>query len=393
MGLYDFEKKLDRKDTNSVKWSFIGEYTGVNDALPLWVADMDFETVPEIKEELSRRAEHGIYGYTARTDSYYRELIDWLERRQGFRVKQEWITHSSGVVNAIYNSIYALSDEEDGVIIQPPVYHPFARAVTLTRRKLLLNPLVLKGGRYGMDYEGLEKILKAGGARLLILCSPHNPVGRVFTAEELALLGKLCIHYGVTVISDEIHSDFIYGGHTFVPFASVSEELEQNSIICTAPSKTFNLAGLSTSNIIIPNKALKSRYDSYCEARGLKSYNIFGALAAETAYRYGEAWLEELLGYLEENRNFAVTYFKTYLPEIKVILPEGTYFLWVDFRNLNYNKEELEEFLIKEARLWLNQGYIFGKEGEGYARINLACQKSTLEEALNRLLKAIRKAA
>ncbi len=393
MGLYDFEKKLDRKDTNSVKWSFIGEYTGVKDALPLWVADMDFETVPEIKEELSRRAEHGIYGYTARTDSYYRELIDWLERRQGFRVKQEWITHSSGVVNAIYNSIYALSDEEDGVIIQPPVYHPFARAVTLTRRKLLLNPLVLKGGRYGMDYEGLEKILKAGGVRLLILCSPHNPVGRVFTAEELALLGKLCIHYGVTVISDEIHSDFIYRGHTFVPFASVSEELEQNSIICTAPSKTFNLAGLSTSNIIIPNKALKSRYDSYCEARGLKSYNIFGALAAETAYHYGEAWLEELLGYLEENRDFAVTYFKTYLPEIKVILPEGTYFLWVDFRNLNYNKEELEEFLIKEARLWLNQGYIFGKEGEGYARINLACQKSTLEEALNRLLKAIRKAA
>lgn len=393
MGLYDFDKKLDRKDTNSVKWSFIGEYTGVKDALPLWVADMDFETVPEIKEELSRRAEHGIYGYTARTDSYYRELINWLERRQGFQVKQEWITHSSGVVNAIYNSIYALSDEEDGVIIQPPVYHPFARAVTLTRRKLLLNPLVLKGGRYGMDYEGLEKILKAGGVRLLILCSPHNPVGRVFTAEELTLLGKLCIHYGVTVISDEIHSDFIYRGHTFVPFASVSEELEQNSIICTAPSKTFNLAGLSTSNIIIPNKALKSRYDSYCEARGLKSYNIFGALAAETAYHYGEAWLEELLGYLEENRDFAVTYFKTYLPEIKVILPEGTYFLWVDFRNLNYNKEELEEFLIKEARLWLNQGYIFGKEGEGYARINLACQKSTLEEALNRLLKAIRKAA
>lgn len=393
MGFYDFEKKLDRKNTNSVKWSFIEEHTGVEDALPLWVADMDFETVPEIKEKLAQRAEHGIYGYTARTDSYYRELIKWFARRQGFRVKKEWITHSNGVVNAIYNIIYALSEEGDGVIIQPPVYHPFARAIELTERKLLLNPLVLNNGRYEIDYEGLETILKAGEAKLLLLCNPHNPVGRVFTEEELKRLGELSIRYGVIVISDEIHSDFIYKEYTFVPFASISEELEQNSVICTAPSKTFNLAGLSTSNIIIPNKLLKSRYDAYCETRGLKSYNIFGALAAETAYHYGEPWLEELLIYLEENKDFSISYLNTYLPEVKVIVPEGTYFLWVDFRALDYSKEELEEFLVKEAKIWLNQGYIFGNEGEGFARINLACQKSTLEEALNRLFKAIRRAA
>lgn len=393
MGFYDFDKKLDRENTSSVKWSFIKEHTGVEDAIPLWVADMDFETVPEIIEKLAERAQHGIYGYTARTENYYRELIKWYERRQGFHIRKEWITHSSGVVNAIYNIIYALSEEGEGVIIQPPVYHPFARAIALTGRKVLNNPLIIKNGRYEIDFEDLEIILKEGKARLLLLCNPHNPVGRVFTYEELKQLGELSIRYGVTVISDEIHSDFIYKDQTFVPFASVSEELEQNSIICTAPSKTFNLAGLSTSNIIIPNKNLRGRYDNYCELRGVKSFNIFGAIASETAYQYGEPWLEELLVYLEENKDYAISYLQTYLPEVKVIKPEGTYFLWVDFSELEYSKEELEEFLIKEARLWLNQGYIFGKEGEGFARINLACRKDTLKEALGRLHQAIKKAA
>ncbi|WP_033164303.1 MalY/PatB family protein [Clostridium sp. KNHs205] len=393
MGFYDFDKKLDRENTSSVKWSFIKEHTGVEDAIPLWVADMDFETVPEIIEKLAERAQHGIYGYTARTENYYRELIKWYGRRQGFHIRKEWITHSSGVVNAIYNIIYALSEEGEGVIIQPPVYHPFARAIALTGRKVLNNPLIIKNGRYEIDFEGLEIILKEGKARLLLLCNPHNPVGRVFTYEELKQLGELSIRYGVTVISDEIHSDFIYKDQTFVPFASVSEELEQNSIICTAPSKTFNLAGLSTSNIIIPNKNLRGRYDNYCELRGVKSFNIFGAIASETAYQYGEPWLEELLVYLEENKDYAISYLQTYLPEVKVIKPEGTYFLWVDFSELEYSKEELEEFLIKEARIWLNQGYIFGKEGEGFARINLACRKDTLKEALGRLQQAIKKAA
>ena len=393
MGFYDFDKKLDRENTSSVKWSFIKEHTGVEDAIPLWVADMDFETVPEIIEKLAERAQHGIYGYTARTENYYRELIKWYGRRQGFHIRKEWITHSSGVVNAIYNIIYALSEEGEGVIIQPPVYHPFARAIALTGRKVLNNPLIIKNGRYEIDFEGLEIILKEGKARLLLLCNPHNPVGRVFTYEELKQLGELSIRYGVTVISDEIHSDFIYKDQTFVPFASVSEELEQNSIICTAPSKTFNLAGLSTSNIIIPNKNLRGRYDNYCELRGVKSFNIFGAIASETAYQYGEPWLEELLVYLEENKDYAISYLQTYLPEVKVIKPEGTYFLWVDFSELEYSKEELEEFLIKEARIWLNQGYIFGKEGEGFARINLACRKDTLKEALGRLHQAIKKAA
>lgn len=390
MGTYDFENQLDRKNSDSVKWSLILENTGADDVLPLWVADMDFETAPEIKEKLLKRAEHGIYGYTFRTEGYYQAVIQWLAKRQGFRVEKEWITHSNGVVNAIYNIIYSFTKEGDGVIIQPPVYHPFAKAIEHAGRKTLLNPLIFQNERYEIDFDGLEKILKTGEAKLFLLCNPHNPVGRVFTREELKKLGELNIRYGVIIISDEIHSDFIYKDYNFVPFASISTELEQNSIICTSPSKTFNLAGLSTSNIIIPNKTLRSCYDSYCELRGLKSFNIFGAIAAESAYRYGEAWLTELLVYLEENKDFSIGYIKTYLPEVKVIIPEGTYFFWVDLRTLKLNIKQLEEFLIKEAKLWVNQGYIFGKEGEGFVRINLACQRSTLNEALDRLHNAIR---
>lgn len=393
MGKHDFDKELNRKNTSSIKWSFIKEYIGVEEAISLWVADMDFETVPEIKLRLAERAEHGIYGYTQRTENYYSELIKWFAKRQNFKIKKEWITHSNGVVSAIFNIIYALSVEGDGVIIQPPVYHPFARVITQTNRKILSNPLVLRDRRYEIDFESLENILKSKEAKLLLLCNPHNPVGRVFTYEELERIGNLCTKHDVIVISDEIHSDFIYKEYNFVPFASISEKLEQNSIICTAPSKTFNLAGLSTSNIIIPNKILKGLYDTYCESRGLKSFNIFGALASETAYQYGEPWLIELLDYLEENKDFASSYLETYLPEVTVIQPEGTYFLWVDLRNLGYTKEKLEYFLVKEAKIWLNQGYIFGVEGEGFARINIACQKSTLEEALARLYQAIKKTA
>ncbi len=388
---YDFDKKIERENSNSVKWSFIKEHTGVADALPLWVADMDFETAPEITKKLIERAAHGIYGYTARTDGYYQELISWLSRRQGWKVRKEWITHSNGVVNAIFNIIYALSNPGEGIVIQPPVYHPFARAVEKTGRKLLLNPLIRKEEHYEVDFEGFEHLLKTQGAKFFLLCSPHNPVGKVFTKEELETLGDLCIRYGVKVVSDEIHSDFIYKENEFHPFAALSEAFEQNSIICTAPSKTFNLAGLSTSNIIIPNPELRYQFDSYSEARGLKSFNIFGAVAGETAYRYGEPWLEELLAYLEKNKNLAVTYLKIHLPELKATNPEGTYFLWVDFNALKLSKENLEKFLLEDAKLWLNQGYIFGREGEGFARINLACRKETLKEALFRLHQAIKK--
>lgn len=391
IGRFNFDEFISRENTNSVKWNFIKEHTGDGDVLPLWVADMDFETVPEIKDALNRRTLHGIYGYTARPDEYYRSLVNWIRKRHGWTIEKEWIRHSTGVVNALFNSIYALSSPGDGIIIQPPVYHPFRRAIDKSGRKAILNPLKHEDGKYYFDLEGLEKILKTEKAALLILCSPHNPVGRVYTKEELKQLGEISLKYGLKIISDEIHSDFIYKGHKFVPFASISGDFAQNSVTCTAPSKTFNLAGLSTSNIIIPNSSLREKYSDYCESISLKDFNIFGAIASQAAYEYGEPWLEELLVYLEGNKDFAVEYIEKNIPELKVTKPEGTYFLWVDFRELGFNKEELESFLLKNAKVWFNQGYIFGEEGEGFARINLACRRAVLREAVERIGSAVEK--
>jgi cystathionine beta-lyase len=389
MGNYDFDKVLLRTNTNSVKWSYIEEHTGNSEVLPLWVADMDFETVPEVKQELIKRAQHGIYGYTARSENYYKVIINWMKKRHNWDIQREWITHSSGVVGAIYNILYALTKEKDGIIIQPPVYHPFAKAVKETGRTLLLNPLYEEGGKYYIDFFGLKQILDTNPVSILLLCSPHNPVGKVFTKAELNELGQLCQQYGVLIISDEIHADFIFEPNKFVPFASLSKGFADMSITCTAPSKTFNLAGLSTSNIIIPNADLRNKYDNYCSKMNLKSFNIFGAIASEAAYQYGEPWLTELLKYLEDNKNFAIDWINNTLPELTLIQPEGTYFLWVDFSSLGLTSGSLEDFLLKEAALWFNQGYIFGQEGEGYARINLACQRELLKEALKRLTKAI----
>lgn len=389
MGKFNFDEFISRDNTNSIKWNFIKETTGDENVLPLWVADMDFETAPEIKEALKRRSLHGIYGYTARPHEYYRSLINWMHKRHGWTVEKEWITHSTGVVNAIFNAIYAFTSPGDGIIIQPPVYHPFKKAIDKSGRKVVFNPLKNEGNKYYIDFDGLEKILKTESPALLIICSPHNPVGRVYSKEELKRLGELAAKYGLKVISDEIHSDFIYKDHKFVPFASISDEFAQISITCTAPSKTFNLAGLSTSNIIIPNEGMRNKYNDYCDRICLKDFNIFGAIASQTAYEYGEPWLEELLVYLEESKNFAIDFIKENIPELKATRPEGTYFLWIDFRNLGFDKSELENFLIKEAKVWLNQGHIFGDEGEGFVRINLGCRRAVLNEALERIACAV----
>jgi cystathionine beta-lyase len=386
---YDFDKFVSRENTHSVKWNYIKESVGVEDALPMWVADMDFETVPEIKDAIIVRAQHNIYGYTARSDEYYQTIIDWNEKRHGWKVEKSWITHSAGVVNALFNIIRSFTSSEDGVIIQSPVYHPFYRAIKSCDCKIILNPLKIVDGRYVPDIEDLENKLKSNRVKLLILCNPHNPVGRVFAKEELTAIGELCLKYKVLVVSDEIHSDLVFKQHKHIPFASISKDFEQNSIICTAPSKTFNLAGLATSNIIIPNEELKKKYDIACEKLSLKSYNIFGAVACEAAYRYGEEWLDELLEYICGNKNYALNFIKTKIPKLKANDIEGTYFLWVDCRGLGLSKEELEHFMLHEAKLWLNQGYIFGSEGEGFVRINIACQRSTVEEAMKRLEKAV----
>lgn len=386
---FDFDKPVDRGNTLSAKWNFIKESVGVEDALPMWVADMDFETVPEVKAALLARAQHGIYGYTARSDGYYQALIDWNLKRHGWQVDKKWITHSSGVVNALFTAVRVFAKPGDGVLIQPPVYPPFYRAISKNDCEAVLNPLKLEEGRYSPDLADFADKVGSGRVKLFILCNPHNPVGTVFTEEELRTMGELCLRHGVIVISDEIHSDLLFKPHRHVPFASISKAFAQNSVVCTAPSKTFNLAGLSTSNIIIPNDELRRRYDEVSEQVAQKSFNLFGAAACEAAYRHGEEWLDQLISYIDGNRKYAVEFIEARLPQLKVYYPEGTYFLWLDCRSLGLGNQELEKFLLREAKLWFNQGYTFGKEGEGFVRINIGCQRSTVEEALKRLENAV----
>lgn len=386
---YDFDAFVSRENTCSVKWNYTKESVGVEDALPLWVADMDFETVPEVKEAILARAQHGIYGYTARSEGYYQALVDWIQKRHGWKIEKKWITHSAGVVNGLFNAIRALAQPGDGIVIQSPVYHPFYNAIRKCGCKVILNPLKYVDHHYTPDIEDLKKKLKENNVKLLILCNPHNPVGRVFTREELTAVGELCLRHNVVVISDEIHSDLVFKPYRHIPFASISRDFEQNTVICTAPSKTFNLAGLETSNIIIPNEELRRKYDTLCENMAVKGFNIFGAVACEAAYKYGAEWLDGLMEYLEGNKKFAIDFIKERIPKLKVNDPEGTYFLWLDCRELGFSKVELERFMLQKAKLWFNQGHIFGTEGEGFVRMNIACQRKTVEEAMRRLENAV----
>jgi len=386
---YDFDKVVSRDNTQSVKWNYVKQKTGVADALPLWVADMDFETVPEIRTAIIERAKHLLYGYTARSDSYYQAITDWFSSRHSWTIDRSWITHSTGVVNALYTVVRAYVKEGDGVLIQPPVYHPFYQAIKRAGAKVIKNPLHVVKGRYELDLDDFETKLKVDKPKLFILCNPHNPVGRVFSTEELSALGKLCLKYGVIVVSDEIHGDIICKGQRHVPFASISADFAKHSIICTAPSKTFNLAGLSTSNIIIPDQDLRAKFDAAADQVAIKSFNIFGAVACEAAYRYGAAWLDELLVYLEANIVHTREFIEENLPQLQAFKTEGTYFVWLDCRALGLGNVDLERFLLEKARLWLNQGHIFGPEGDGFVRINVACPRVILDEALERFKKAV----
>ncbi|MDP4178551.1 MAG: MalY/PatB family protein [Bacillota bacterium] len=386
---YDFDKVIPRKNTNSIKWDYSEKFFGVDDILPMWIADMDFETVPEIKDAIIERAQHNIYGYSNYSDEYYQTVIDWNKKRHDWTIDKDWICHSTGVVNAMFNSVRALTKKDDGIIIQTPVYQPFYRVISAYGCKAVFNPLKVVNNRYVPDIKDLENKLQNNNVKLLLLCNPHNPVGRVFTKEELLNIGELCLKYKVTVISDEIHSDIVFKEYKHIPFASLSKDFEQNSIICTSPSKTFNLAGIADSNIIIPNRELRNRYNRTCKSVALKSYNIFGAIAAQAAYAYGEEWLSELLDYIEENKNYVSNFLKNKLPMLKLTETEGTYFLWIDCREMGFNKEMLERFMIYTAKLWFNQGYVFGVEGEGFIRINIACSRTIVKEAMNRLEKAV----
>ncbi|WP_301172435.1 MalY/PatB family protein [Brevibacillus nitrificans] len=385
---YDFDKVINRLNTASVKWDEVDRIFGDKDLLPLWVADMDFQVPAPVTDALRARVEHGIFGYTERPESYYEAVIGWMERRHQWSVQKEWICHCPGVVPALSYLVQVFTQPGDKVIIQPPVYHPFTSVVADNGREVVHNPLKYEEGRYFMDFEDLRQKMDPS-VKLLILCNPHNPGGRVWTKEELTELGNFCLENNVMVISDEIHGDLILKGHKHIPFAAISEEFAQNSIICTAPSKTFNMAGMQTSNIIIPNQEYREAFQKMMSTLVLRMTNTFGVVATEAAYRHGDEWLDQLLVYLQGNLDFLTEYIETHIKGIKVIQPEGTYLVWLDCRELGMDAKGLQEFMGKQAKVAVNQGHVFGPGGEQFIRLNMACPRSLIEEGLERIAKAV----
>lgn len=383
MKKYNFDELVDRTNTNCIKYDGRQMFFGTEDVLPLWVADMDFKTPDFIINALKERLEHEVLGYTFRDDSYAESITNWLEKRHAWKVEKEWLSFSPGVVAGLTLSIEAFSKPGDEVIVQPPVYFPFFDSVKGTGRKMVENPLKLENGRYTFDLEDLKQKITSE-TKLLLLCNPQNPGGMVWTREELEALTAICLENKVLIISDEIHSDLVFEGHKHIPLPTISEEVAQSCVVCMAGSKTFNIAGLTTSFVVIPNKRLLARYERELKVPHLHMGNIFGSVALETAYREGEAWLEQMLVYLQENMQLVRAYLKENLPQVVPMEPEATYLVWLDFNALGLSDEELNERLLK-AGVGLNRGVQFGKQGSGYMRINIGCQRSTLLQALERI--------
>ncbi|MGC9384308.1 MAG: MalY/PatB family protein [Kosmotogaceae bacterium] len=385
---YDFDSVIERKGTNCFKWDFAEEIFGKSEILPMWVADMDFKSPEEVIKAIEKRAKHGVFGYTARPNSLYESIIEWLGKRFNWEVRKEWIVFTPGVVPAIDLAIQAYTNSGDGVIIQPPVYKPFFGAVENNDRKLIKNPLKINKGKYRIDFDDLKRKVNSG-AKMLILCSPHNPVGRVWDRDELEELGFIAKKHKLIVISDEIHADIVYRPNKHTPFLNVDNAFDDFSVVCMAPSKTFNLAGLETSFVIIKNKSLREEFEKYIKKNSLWMTNIFGIVAAEAAYRFGEQWLDSLLDYLSGNIKYIESFVEQRLPEVKFDKPEGTYLAWFDFRKLGLPSKTLKKLLVEKGRVGLNDGPDFGKEGEGFQRLNFGCPKILLKDGLERIEKAI----
>ncbi|WP_372947312.1 MalY/PatB family protein [Mariniphaga sp.] len=384
MKKYNFDEVIPRSGTNCIKYDAKEWMFKTDDVLPLWVADTDFRTPDFIVEAIKKRAEHEIYGYTFKPDSYYNAIIGWMERRHNWSIKKEWISFSPGVVAGLTIAIETFSKPGDSVIVQPPVYFPFFDSVKGTKRKLIENPLKIENGRFTFDFDDLKSKIDKN-TKLLLLCNPQNPGGMVWTRSELEELSAICLKHGITVISDEIHSDLIFEGHTHIPFSTLSEEAAKNSVVCMAPSKTFNVAGLASSLVIIPEKAKHARYERALNVGHLGMGNIFGSVALEAAYNHGDEWLEQLMDYLWENYLLLEKFMKQHLPKVKVMKPEATFLIWLDFSAYGMNDEELMKFTVEKAKVGLNNGGRFGTGGDGWLRLNIGCPRSVLEEGLERL--------
>lgn len=387
----DFDTVPNRRGTNCFKYDFAREMGMPEDVLPLWVADMDFPTAPAVLERLHALAEHGIFGYTGVKDAYFSAVHNWYGQRFGWETQRSWLVTTPGVVFAIAIAIRAFTQKGDAILIQQPVYYPFANKVTENDRQLVVNPLVLKNGRYEMDFADMERKIVDNRVKMLLLCSPHNPVGRVWTKEELLRVGEICQKHGVLVVSDEIHADFTYAGHTHHVFASVKSEFADFTITCTAPSKTFNLAGLQNSNIFIPNRQLRHAYKKELSACGCGGTNCMGMAACQAAYEAGADWLEQLKQYLAGNLAYIRQFLREKLPEIALIEPEGTYLVWLDLRKLGLTEQQQRQLIVQDAKLWLDTGTLFGQGGDGFERINIACPRATIKQAMQRLERAVHK--
>ncbi len=375
---YNFDEIHDRKSYGSLKWNFAETVLKEKDVLPLWIADLDFECPPEVIEAVVKRAEHGIYGYPTH----------WLETRHAWQVKREWMAVSPGVVPALNLGVRALTEPGDEVLIQTPVYRPFFDAIEKNGRLTVMNPLIFDGQNWRMDLKDLKKKVR-GRTKLLILCSPHNPVGRVWTREELEELGKLCTDHDLTVIADEIHQDFVYCGRPHVPFASLSEDLSRRTLTCIAPNKTFNLAGLTTAIAIASDQKKLERFKAEVEATGIGGTNVFGIAALEAAFEHGAPWLDEMLAYIRANMEAARDFLAERAPQVRFLMPEGTYLALLDCRQLGLTEEKLEDLFLGKARVMLEPGVTYGEELEGFMRINLGCPRAILMEALERIVDAL----
>lgn len=371
-----------------MKWVYPRKVLGVEDALPLWVADMDFEAPPAVVEALRRRADHGVFGYPLVPPSFWAAAADWLERRHGWTVRREWMALSPGLVPALNFCVRALTRPGEGVIIQTPVYPPFTHAIENNGRRVLRNPLRFDGRRFTMDLEDLRRRAAEGG-RLLILCSPHNPVGRVWTRGELEELGQVVLDHDLRVLSDEIHHDLIFRGHRHQVFAALSPELADRTLTGLAPSKTFNIPGLSTAVVIASNPGLLQAFEDEKERAGFELGQVFGIVGFEAAYRHGEAWLEELLDYLEANLDLIKSFLEERVPRLKLVEPEGTYLALLDARALGLDPPALNDFFLRKARVFVNDGTTFGQELAGFVRLNFACPRALLVEALERIERAV----
>lgn len=385
----DFDQVMERRGTDCVKYDAAKANGYREDILPLWVADMDFRAPECVVEALHQAVDHGIFGYSIQSSRYFPAIKNWFFRNFSWTVEEKWLLQTPGVVFALSAAVRATTDPGDNILVMPPVYYPFYRVIEDNGRNIVRSELIYEDGRYTMDFTDIEEKIVNNKIRTLILCSPHNPVGRVWTVEELQALGDICKKHNVTVISDEIHCDFAFPGHPHTPFVKACPDMAHKTILCTAPSKTFNLAGLQVSNIFVPGEALRRRYQRELDVVAYHGVNRLGAVAATAAYEEGGVWLEECKAYIWENLSYLREFLAARLPQIKLVEPEGTYLAWLDCSGLGLSKEQLDDLIIERANLWLDTGSIFGESAEQFQRIVLACPRSIVEKAMEQLAAAV----